>query len=344
MLYVPRLPGVPASYWLDPNRYSLGCEIDNVVTSDNIRLQGWMLFPKSLDASTDASSSSFNSSTSSDSSDSPIAKMPFQLSRAEAIGHRRRRPTLLFFQENAGNISYRLPFFKALIEYLNCNIYAISYRGYGLSEGKPSEAGLKRDAAAALRAAIAREDVNEDLLLVYGRSLGGAVAIHLLAEDELAQQKVKGLIIENTFASVEEMASQILPPLGYLIGRGRLFNFLVTNKWKNEDAIAKVTVPTLLLASLEDEMVPFEQMLHLHKAARVATAAGREKRQANALNDSATSASASKTADKPILPFLKFVELPKAHHMDAYDMNPEAYWPEMHTFFSRVLNSRPASQ
>lgn len=59
-----------------------------------------------------------------------------------------------------------------------------SYRGYGLSEGRPSEAGLKLDAAAALQYVLSREDLATSKVVLFGRSLGGAVAIHLAAEHQ----------------------------------------------------------------------------------------------------------------------------------------------------------------
>ena len=68
-------------------------------------------------------------------------------------------------QENAGDMSLRLPFLRLLVQHLNCSVFAPSYRGYGLSQGSPNEAGLKLDAQAALDWLQASKDVNQGQVL-----------------------------------------------------------------------------------------------------------------------------------------------------------------------------------
>ena len=63
----------------------------------------------------------------------------------------RTRPTVLWLQENAGNMAYRLLFIKPMVSILRCNVLMLMYRGYGISEGKPTEEGLRKDARAALK-------------------------------------------------------------------------------------------------------------------------------------------------------------------------------------------------
>ena len=87
--------------------------------------------------------------------------------------------TLIFFHENAGNIGSRLPNIEILVKRLNTNVLILAYRGYGNSEGTPSEEGLKLDAEATLEYALNKEDINNDRIFVFGRSLGGAVAAQL---------------------------------------------------------------------------------------------------------------------------------------------------------------------
>ena len=85
--------------------------------------------------------------------------------------------TLIFFHGNAGNVGSRLPNIELLVKELNTNVLILAYRGYGDSEGTPSEEGLKLDAEATLEFALNRNDIDKDRIFVFGRSLGGAVAI-----------------------------------------------------------------------------------------------------------------------------------------------------------------------
>ncbi|KAF5835418.1 hypothetical protein DUNSADRAFT_7453 [Dunaliella salina] len=180
------------------------------------------------------------------------------------------------------------------------------YRGYRLSEGqlsegKPTEKGLKEDARAALAHLAENPAVDGSRVVIFGRSLGGAVALHLAAEKPI---QVIEVMVENTFTSVEDMVSRVVPPLGLIIGTGKPGNFLVTNKWRNNEAIGQLDeVPLLMLVSGQDEMVPSEQMYSLHKLQR------------------------SKQC--------KLVEFPLSSHMDAYDKEPVRYWCALTEFMDQ---------
>mmetsp|Transcript_2031 Transcript_2031/g.4500 ORF Transcript_2031/g.4500 Transcript_2031/m.4500 type:complete len:302 (-) Transcript_2031:403-1308(-) len=268
LLYVPNIPGVPADYYIPPEKYGLNSRDVAIMTKDGIRLHAWLLTLKGW--------------------------------TEDMI---KSRPVILFFQENAGNMSFRLPFLRAMMYRLNCPIFAVSYRGYGLSHGRPNERGLQLDAEAALKQLRGLEDVNGSKVVVFGRSLGGAVAIHLTAAH---QEEVVALIVENTFTSVEDMVSRVLPPLGLFMGQGKPLNFLVTNKWRNLEEIKKIKkVPMLMMVSLQDEMVPASQMFQLHRAQQ---------------------------AERCSL-----VEFPDAHHMDAYDVSPEPYWGALRDFMQPLM-------
>ena len=84
---------------------------------------------------------------------------------------------LIYFHGNAGNIGSRLPNIQLIVKKCNTNVLILAYRGYGDSEGTPSEEGLKLDADATLEYAQSRDDIDNDRIFVFGRSLGGAVAI-----------------------------------------------------------------------------------------------------------------------------------------------------------------------
>ena len=91
-------------------------------------------------------------------------------------------------------------------------MFITSYRGYGKSEGKPTEQGLKYDAQAALDYIINSDMIDPQLIFVFGRSLGGAVAIDLVSKN-ICLSNIKGLILENTFTSISDMVDKVFPYL-----------------------------------------------------------------------------------------------------------------------------------
>lgn len=81
-------------------------------------------------------------------------------------------PTIVFFHGNAGNMGHRLQNTVGLYHNLHCNILLVEYRGYGLSEGSPSEEGLYLDARTSIDYLYTRSDINLSEIIVFGRSLG----------------------------------------------------------------------------------------------------------------------------------------------------------------------------
>lgn len=110
--------------------------------------------------------------------------------------------TVLMLHGNAGNIGHRLPIARVLMELVNCNIFMLEYRGYGLSTGSPGESGLVIDAQTALDYIKQRAETRDTRIVVYGQSLGGAVSIKLVAKN---QHSISGLILENTFLSMRKL-------------------------------------------------------------------------------------------------------------------------------------------
>lgn len=87
--------------------------------------------------------------------------------------------TLIFFHGNAGNIGSRLPNIEVLVKQLRTNVLILAYRGYGDSEGTPTEEGLKLDAEATLEHALNDDDIDNERIFVFGRSLGASVGARL---------------------------------------------------------------------------------------------------------------------------------------------------------------------
>lgn len=162
-------------------------------------------------------------------------------------------PTLLFCHGNAGNITHRLANVAYLIQ-LKIHVFIFDYRGYGKSQGSPGEQGLYRDAVAAYEYLLSREDVDPSRIVLFGRSLGGAVAVDLATKKPCDR-----LILESTFTSAKEMTRTMFGnwPMHYLIKSQ--FNSLAR--------IADIHVPLLCLHGTQDTIVPFELGQRLFAAA-----------------------------------------------------------------------------
>ena len=160
--------------------------------------------------------------------------------------------TVIFCHGNAGNISHRLEKI-AILHNLGLSVFIFDYRGYGKSEGAPSEQGLYRDADAACAYLVERRGIPEGRIILYGESLGGGVAIHA------AQNRgLKAVITEEAFSSVRDMAGLVYP----FIPR-----FMVANKFDSLSKIKNVTCPKLIIHSTNDEIVPFSLGERLYNAA-----------------------------------------------------------------------------
>ncbi|CAC37493.1 palmitoyl-(protein) hydrolase [Schizosaccharomyces pombe] len=165
------------------------------------------------------------------------------------------RPTLLYFHANAGNMGHRLPIARVFYSALNMNVFIISYRGYGKSTGSPSEAGLKIDSQTALEYLMEHPICSKTKIVVYGQSIGGAVAIALTAKN---QDRISALILENTFTSIKDMIPTVFPYGGSIISR------FCTEIWSSQDEIRKIKkLPVLFLSGEKDEIVPPPQMVLL---------------------------------------------------------------------------------
>ncbi|GMH23342.1 hypothetical protein Nepgr_025185 [Nepenthes gracilis] len=222
LVYVPVLPGLSKSYSITPARLRLIYEDVWLRSSDGVRLHAWF-----------------------------IKYLPDC-----------RGPTILFFQENAGNIAHRLEVVRIILHRLQCNVFMLSYRGYGTSDGHPSQHGIIIDAQAALDHLIQRADIDTSQIVVFGRSLGGAVGVSLVKNNP---DKVAALILENTFTSILDMAGVLLPFLRWFIGGSsskglKILNCLVRSPWSTIDIIGQVKKPILFLSGLQDEMVPPSHM------------------------------------------------------------------------------------
>jgi fermentation-respiration switch protein FrsA (DUF1100 family) len=153
------------------------------------------------------------------------------------------RATLLFCHGNGGNISHRLDSIL-IFNSLGLNVFIFDYRGYGMSQGRPSEQGTELDALAAMQWLIGEKQVDPEKLIIFGRSLGGAVAAGLACT-----QGAAGLVLESSFTSYGDIGREHYPWLPVrLIARYR---------YATLEKVADISMPVLVVHSTDDELVPF---------------------------------------------------------------------------------------
>lgn len=169
------------------------------------------------------------------------------------LPHAGSRRVVLFFHGNAGNISHRQASLE-IFHRLGLSVLILDYRGYGRSQGRPSEQGLYRDARAAWDHLVDERGLAPADIVLFGRSLGGAVAA------ELASQVSPGaLILESTFSSARDLAREIYPFLWRLIPLRFDFDTVMR--------LREVSCPVLVLHSRNDEIIPFDLGRRVYEAA-----------------------------------------------------------------------------
>lgn len=182
----------------------LGRPFENVFfeTSDGVKLNGWY-FPATTN-----------------SSDTPV--------------------TLLICHGNAGNISHRLGLCRLLLD-MQANVFVFDYRGYGLSEGHPTETGTYGDATAAFQW-LQRRGCKQ--IIVYGESLGGAVAAEVCLHE-----RASGLILQSTFTSIVDIGKEFFPWLPV--------RWLSTIHYDTLSKLPRIHAPVLVMHSRVDGLIPF---------------------------------------------------------------------------------------
>lgn len=161
------------------------------------------------------------------------------------LPHEGARRAILFLHGNAGNAWHRLDNAAVLAEQ-GASVLLLDYRGYGRSEGRPSESGLYRDARAAFAHLIDERGIPARRIVVFGRSLGGAVAVDL-AHDRDPDAQPAGLILESTFPSVSAVAREL---------GGPVLAALVGDRFASDAKIARVRAPMLFFHGDRDRVIP----------------------------------------------------------------------------------------
>jgi len=153
--------------------------------------------------------------------------------------------TFLAFHGNASNIANRSPIYEFLHN-AHANVFALEYRGYGRSEGKPGEAALYGDAEAAYEYLVNTKGIDGKAIISFGQSLGTAVATHLAAHRQVA-----GLVLEAPFPSASRVTRRVfwfLPGLG----------LLVHGQFDTQGWLKEVHAPILIVHCNQDPVIPFQ--------------------------------------------------------------------------------------
>ena len=161
---------------------------------------------------------------------------------------------LLFFHGNAGNISHRLDSLKIFHD-LGLSTLIIDYRGYGRSQGSISEQGTYLDGEAAWNYLSETRKIPEQEIVVFGRSLGAAIAAYIASRKNPA-----ALILESAFTSIPDMGAKLYPYMPVRV--------LSRFQYDARKALQSVSCPVLIVHSPHDDIIPYENGQKLYSSAR----------------------------------------------------------------------------
>jgi len=161
------------------------------------------------------------------------------------------RPAILFLHGNAQEV-YSWSLVREDLAAPGCRMLLIDYRGYGKSAGEPHEAGLYMDGRAAL-SWLAGQDVPESDIVVFGKSLGGAVACEIARGADLA-----GLVLESTFTSLASVARTLFPFARSIDVKGA---------YDSISKLPEISCPVLVIHGEVDTLIPFDEGMRLFEAA-----------------------------------------------------------------------------
>ncbi len=164
------------------------------------------------------------------------------------------RATLLFLHGNAGNISHRLDSIN-IFHQLGLSVLIIDYRGYGKSTGTPSEQGTYIDSETAWTYLTKEKNISPDNIIIFGRSLGGAVAIWLAEK-----HPPTALIVESSFTSIADVGKHYYPYLPT--------SLLARIKYPSIKRVSNINSPVLVIHSVNDEIIPYQHGQRLYEAAK----------------------------------------------------------------------------
>ncbi len=282
LIYFParRAEIVPAEAGLPADRiHSV-----QMTSDDGLTLHGWHVVPPDQTVA-----------------DNPVAAAEGSLLEqgpVPALG-RDERPVILYFPGNAGHRGYRGDELQTLAD-LGAHVFLFDYRGYGENPGRPTEAHLVRDAAAAWRYLTGTREIPASRIVLFGESLGGGVAVRLAADLCRAGTPPGALLLRSTFSSLVDVAAFHYPWMPV--------RWLMIDRFESVRHIPSVTCPLLQIHGARDTIVPIRFAQRLFDAAPPQSASGIPK---------------------------QLVELPQADHNDIPLVNPAEYLAAMASFLAQ---------
>lgn len=164
-------------------------------------------------------------------------------------------PVVVYFHGNAGNLSDRHEKFSRFLEY-PIGFMALSYRGYGTSQGSPSEEGFYEDARTVINYLL-NKGIEQKRIVLYGESLGSGVAVQMATE----YVQVRALVLEAPYLSISQRAHELYPfiPVPWLL----------KDKFDSATKIKQIHCPLLIFHGEEDKTIPIRHGMELFEKATV---------------------------------------------------------------------------
>ena len=163
--------------------------------------------------------------------------------------------TILFLHGNAENISTHI-MSVLWLPARRFNVFLLDYRGYGASEGKPTFAGAQDDVESALKMLVTRPDVDAGRIVVFGQSLGGAIALHRVAHTAY-RKNIRALVVESTFSGYRRIAREKLANFWLTWPLQWPLSWTISDKYNPSEAVARISpIPLLIIHGDQDPIVP----------------------------------------------------------------------------------------
>lgn len=211
------------------------CDVE-IVTADHVLIHGWHLLSR------------------------PPGDRPAGVSE---------RWLVIFFHGNAGHRAHHVPEALECVQQ-GCDVLLIDYRGYGDSEGSPSREGLVQDAVATWEYAVRELEYASDRIILFGESLGGAVAVELACCCCQEGEPPAGMLLTSTFANLPDTAARLYPVFPV--------RWIVRDRFSSRDLIPEVTCPIVQVHGALDDLVTLEEAQELFGHAPATSSNGVPKR------------------------------------------------------------------